>query len=483
MKIIVIQERGDTMSISKNSKKQKAIDALSQMQDFDYKNAGKQISEMYDRLSTGREQFEEIVEQNISAVMQISALDLTLNHYTENLKTICQSVADATKSIYSSSEDTTHVAEIVSGQHEELTNTIISASEESGDVYTKIDEGQQELTRIKDLSANTISASEEMRKDMTQLEDVINHMHEVIDGVNAISAQTNLLSLNASIEAARAGAAGKGFAVVANEIRKLADETQKLTGNMGSFVEEIKTASQKSADSVASTISSLEMMTEKIGHVWKLNEDNQRLMEKITDNISSLASVSEEISSSMTELENQANIIQEKCGVLSEDTDQLKDLGDHVKNAVEPVSAIEKVLDDNAKSMGRMSKDKFYALGRKTFAGYLEQAVKAHRAWLVNLKNIVSNRTILPLQLDDSKCGFGHFYYSITPQYSEITELWDGLRAKHKRFHNYGSEIIKELFAENYDRAEQLYQEAEHYSKELIDDLEEMRNRLIQASK
>lgn len=75
---------------------------------------------------------------------------------------------------------------------------------------------------------------------MNALFDVIARMNEVIAGIDAISMQTNLLALNASIEAARAGEAGKGFAVVADEIRGLAEQTQKLTGDMGNFVEGIR---------------------------------------------------------------------------------------------------------------------------------------------------------------------------------------------------------------------------------------------------
>lgn len=467
------------MLMKKNQTKE-LINSLSELQEANYALSGDKLTEIYERLQNGRQQFEKILEQNISAVMQISALDLTLHHYTEDLEVISKSVAEATKSIHSSSEDTSSVAGTISSQHEELTNTIIAASEESGSVYKKIEEGQDELTRIKMLSENTISASEEMKKDMDQLEMVIDHMNEVIEGINSISSQTNLLSLNASIEAARAGEAGRGFAVVADEIRKLADETQTLTGTMGSFVEDVKKASRKSVDSVASTIGSLESMTEKIGHVWELNEENQKHVAKITDNISSLASVSEEISSSMAELENQANEIQEECRILSDDTEKLRELGIHVKNSIEPVANIEASLDGNAKMMGKMSQDAFYALDKKEFTGYLDRAINAHKLWLVNLKNIVTGRTILPLQLDDSKCGFGHFYYSITPNYPEITDLWNGLGAKHKKFHNYGSDIIKALFAEDFIGAERLYQEAEQYSKELIHDLEEMKARLSQ---
>lgn len=466
--------------LTKKNQTKELITSLSKLQEADYALSHRTLSEIYERLQNGRKQFEKILEQNISAVMQISSLDLTLHHYTEDLEAISKSVAEATKAIHSSAEETSGVTSTISNQHEELTNTIIAASEESGNVYKKIEEGQDELTYIKSLSENTISASEEMQKDMDQLEMVINHMNEVIEGINSISSQTNLLSLNASIEAARAGEAGRGFAVVADEIRKLADETQTLTGTMGSFVDDVKQASRKSVDSVAGTIDSLKSMTEKIGHVWALNEENQKHVAKIADNISSLASVSEEISSSMAELENQSHEIQEECRILSDDTEQLKELGTHVKNSVEPVANIEQALDRNAKMMGKMSQDAFYALDKKEFTGYLDRAINAHRLWLVNLKNIVTGRTILPLQLDDSKCGFGHFYYSITPNYPEIIDLWNGLSAKHKKFHNYGSDIIKALFAEDYSQAERLYQEAEQYSKELIQDLEEMKTRLSQ---
>ena len=71
---------------------------------------------------------------------------------------------------------------------------------------------------------------------MNNLSEIINRMAEVISGIDSISMQTNILALNASIEASRAGEAGRGFSVVAGEIRMLAEETQKLTSTMAEFV-------------------------------------------------------------------------------------------------------------------------------------------------------------------------------------------------------------------------------------------------------
>lgn len=466
------------MAFGKKKQENNAVKALAALMDENYEKAGPELTAIQQSLLKGRQQFEMVMEKDMTAVMQISALDLTLQHYTEKLVEISNSVADATKAIHGSSEETTSVAVAVSNQHEELTNTIITASEESGNVYKKIEEGQEELTQIKNLSATTIQASEEMQRDMDELSEVINHMHEVIDGITAISSQTNLLSLNASIEAARAGEAGRGFAVVADEIRGLAEETQKLIGNMGNFVEGVKEASKKSVDSAASTIESLDTMTEKIGHVWKINEENQNHVAKITDNISSLAAVSEEISSSMTVLETQAAEIKEECNVLKNDTEMLRELGSSVREAAAPIANIESVLDEATGIMGEMSKEPFYALRRESFAGYIDRAIEAHYTWMANLKKIVSNQIILPLQLDDKKCGFGHFYYAVTPQYPEIEEKWRGLGAKHKKFHNFGSQIVNALFAQDADTANQIYQEAEQFSESFIQELEEIKNRI-----
>ena len=303
-----------------------------------------------------------------------------------------------------------------------------------------------------------------MQQDMDNLLGVINRMNEVITGIDSISLETNLLALNASIEAARAGEAGRGFAVVAGQIRGLAEETQKLTASMGDFVESIKTASRKSVDSANDTIQALGTMSEKIDVVWTLNDDNQRHVSKVSESISSIAAVSEEISSSMTEMENQ----------LRDSTDFMRNVSDELKQAARPVVDIEKTLDEVVKQMGSMTEDAFFNLENQEFARQVGNAISAHHAWLGNLKKMVDSQEIIPLQLDSSKCGFGHFYYAMTPGIPEVLPIWNGIGEKHKRFHNYGAGVINAIQSGDSLRAEQIYREAENYSKELISDLEKM---------
>lgn len=466
------------MGILMRSKKESLLLSISELEEADYGKKSAELEQIYRRLLAGRTQFEEVMENILDSVMQISSLDLSLNHYSETLQKVSDSVSDATELIHTASDEADSIAQMVSVQHEELTNTIIKISEESNLVYQSIDESQQELTDTRELSDNTIHASKGMQKDMNQLSEIISQMNDVIAGINAISSQTNLLALNASIEAARAGEAGKGFAVVADEIRELADQTRNLTASMGCFVADIRSASAKSVESVNSTIESLGTVTQKISHVWELNENNRQYVEKITNNISSLASLSEEISSSVIEMESRSADINVQCGVLHEDTVYLQEHGKSIGSVVQPLEMIESTLDASVKRMGTMSKDAFYRLNDLKFAEYIDKAITAHKNWLANLKRMVKEQTILPLQVDDRKCGFGHFYYAAEPDRPQALQLWKELGEKHKKFHAYGKQVVDAMFDGDHGRAERICQEAEQYSAVLIDDLKEIKKRM-----
>lgn len=466
------------MGILMKPKGKNLLTSMSALEPADYGKKSAELEQMYHRLVTGRTQFEEVMAKMFDSLMRISSLDLSLKHYSGLLQKVSDSVSDATELIHKASSDAASVSSTVSVQHEELTNTIIEVAEASNSVYQKTAEGQQELTATRDLSDSTINASRAMQQDMNNLSDIINQMNNVIAGINSISSQTNLLALNASIEAARAGDAGKGFAVVADEIRQLADETQKLTANMGHFVTDIHTASENSVKSVDLTIESLQTVTQKISHVWELNEDNRKNLEKITSSISSLASLSEEISSSVIELESRAADVDSQCSVLHDDMDQLREHSKNIENIAAPLESIEMTLDESAKVMGVMTQDAFYKLEDQNFAGYIERAITAHKTWLDNLKKIVSAKTILPLQLNERKCGLGHFYYAITPTNPEALQLWKELGEKHKKFHSYGKQVLDALFDGDSNKAEKICQEAIQYSTTLIQDLETIKRAL-----
>lgn len=443
--------------------KAELMKAVSELKAVDYSKEP-ELNSMYMRLSNGRKQFAEIFEKNIKVIMQISSLDLTLQHQTEKIMDISQSIERATTAIFGTSSGGSYDTGSSNNKHEELTDTIVKVSEDAQEVSRKIESGQDELTSIKELSEQLLVVSKEMKEDMENLFEIMRQMGEVITGIDTISMQTNLLALNASVEAARAGEAGKGFSVVANEIRELAGETQKMVGNMGDFVENMKQASQKSSKSASNTISALDSMTDRIKNVWELNDENRKRVSAVNESISSIAAVSQEISHSMTEMENQ----------IIGSTDFMHQVSTDLNQAIEPVVNIEKTLDEAVKQMGAMTDDAFFRLENKEFAGYVKNAISSHHVWLDNLYKMVKERKVNPLQLDSSKCGFGHFYYSMTPKIPEVLPIWDALGHKHRRFHQFGASVIRALNCGNYSEAEQIYRKADNYSKELIADLEKI---------
>lgn len=444
------------------SKKALLMRSVSDLKENDYSKTP-ELNNIYQRLSVGRTRFAKIFDKNIKAVMQISSLDLTMQYQTDKIADISRRISDATETIFGDGQGNSN------SQHEQLTHTIVRVSEDTGEVYQKIEAGQKELTAIKELSEQTLTVSRQMKQDMDELIGVINRLSNVIEGIDDISMQTNLLALNASVEAARAGEAGKGFAVVANEIRDLSSETQQLTSGMSSFLESIRNASQKSVHSSTETIDSLVSMADKINKAWNLNSESQQHVSMINNAIGSIAASSEEISSSMTEMENQ----------LRESTNFMQEVSQDLRKATQPVVDIEKILDDTVKEMGDMTNDAFYHLKAKEFSRYMENAISSHHTWLNNLKKMVQTRQVTPLQLDSTKCGFGHFYYAMTPNIPGVLPIWESLGAKHRKFHKYGGDVINAIQHHTYSDAERIYREVELFSRELISDME----RILQYAK
>ena len=152
----------------------------------------------------------------------------------------------------------------------------------------------------------------------------------------------------------------------------------------------------------------------------------------------------------------------------------MRDVIHEMEIVIAPIPGIEKTLDKAARIMGGMTKDPFYDLTNQEFGKYIENAINAHGAWLGKLKNMVDSKNILPLQQDSTKCGFGHFYYAITPKNPELLAVWKPMEEKHKKFHSFGTDVVKALFNEDYTKATAIYKDAEKYSEDLISDMKKL---------
>ena len=431
------------------------------------------------RLNAGRAEFNQLVQGVFSSVMKISALDLSLHDCTDRITDISGSVHNVTEKVVGASRETEeNMLEVVS-VHEGFTQNAIHISETAADMNEQMSVSTAELQRIVTESEGTIRNSNETKQDMEQLMSVLNSMNEVIKGINSISAQTNMLALNASIEAARAGESGRGFAVVAQQIRELADETKKLTTDMDELVDRIGEASQKSCESLDRTVVELSEMKGNLGKVLEINQSNEKNLMEIVENVTTIAASGEEIFSTVTNVQNQMSELSEECMLLEEQVEAMSRVSNDLRVSASPVNEVEKELDNAAKRMGTMVNDVFYMLDNQVFLNAVQNAVGAHQKWLNTLENMVVERNCKPLQLDDTKCAFGHFYYAMKPRNRAVAEIWAGLGEKHRRFHGYGRSVIDAINRGDYASAEHEVKEARKLSGELIGDF----NKIIDMTK
>ncbi len=451
----------------------KMLSKLSKMEPVGGK-AGSAEQEMQQRLYTGRENFNTVVNDVFSSVMKISALDLIMKDNSNKVEEISSTVKEVAGTIADTTQATTENMTEVVDAHESFTETITQVSVAAGEIMDDMKKSGEELENIVVTSRETIRNSDEMKKDMQQLMIVINGMNEVIQGINSISGQTNMLALNASIEAARAGEAGKGFAVVADQIRSLAEETKQLTATMDGFVAKIEEASRLSCESLDKTVEELGAMRENLNVVLANNIRNEESVNKITDAITTIAASSQEIFSAVTGVQDQMGKLNDDCAMLREQSGGLHMVGADLKKNLAPVKEIEKELDESAKLMGEMVKDTFYMLDNQVFINTVQSAIIAHQNWLKNLSEMVEDMECRPLQTDDTKCAFGHFYYAIKPQNTAITAIWDGLAQKHHRFHTHGQKALDAIKQNNTVTANEEFRYAEELSVELIHDFDEI---------
>jgi methyl-accepting chemotaxis protein len=193
---------------------------------------------------------------------------------------------------------------VASDQASANVHSVASATEEMASSVGEIGRQVAESTKI---AAVAVLQAELTDARMSQLSQAADRIGDVVKLITMIAEQTNLLALNATIEAARAGEAGRGFAVVAQEVKALAAQTAKATGEIGQQITNIQTATLGSVAAIKQIGETISQISQIASTIAAAVEEQNAATREIARNVQQVAAGTTEVAASVTDVNRGAN--------------------------------------------------------------------------------------------------------------------------------------------------------------------------------
>ena len=229
----------------------------------------------------------------------------------------------------------------------QMTNQIHDVSRNAEAAEHAAAEAATNASDGKNVVAQTIKAIETLSHHIETVSQVTadlaqesNNIGSVLDVIRGIAEQTNLLALNAAIEAARAGEQGRGFAVVADEVRTLASRTGKSTDEIQAMIAKLQKGAQAAVEAVTASQQLSSSTVEQVGTANSSLSEIERLVTVITDMNSQIARATEQQSSAADEVNLRISELSQSTEQSLQNTAQLSDASDNLKHSSQELNDV-----------------------------------------------------------------------------------------------------------------------------------------------
>ena len=270
------------------------------------------------RISTATGNFEtmigELVDSLSSASTELEASATTMTKTSDGTMSLSDSAASASRAV-------TDNIQAVAAATEEITSSV-----------NEIGRQVHESNRI---ASTAVSQAQKTDESIARLSQAAGRINDVVKLIREVAEQTNLLALNATIEAARAGEAGRGFAVVASEVKALATQTAKATAEIDAQVADMQSATAESVAAIKEIGSTITLISEVSSAIAAAVEQQGAATQEIARNVQQSAQLSTQVAAEVTEVKRGSSETSTAAEEVLTASHSLARESDHLKSRVE----------------------------------------------------------------------------------------------------------------------------------------------------
>ncbi len=349
-----------------------------------------QLTELSDRVAEGDLTVEQVKTKNTKD--EVGLLAASINKMVINLQGLVKQVQSTSEQVASSAEELLASSEQSSRSTEEVTMTIqqlavgaenqVQSIEETAEIIQQIAESSNQIAINSEDSLQTANiATEKAMEGNKALEISVNQMNsihqsvnglaevvkglgdhskeigQIVDVITGIAEQTNLLALNAAIEAARAGEHGRGFAVVADEVRKLAEQSADSAKQISNLIAVIQAETDKAVHSMENTTNEVEGGIKLVNTAGTSFNEIQSSIDRVTEKIREVSSAVEGMANDTKRVVSSAQMVREVAEKASFGTQNVSASSQQQLASMEEITAsaqsLTKVADELHTQIGK----------------------------------------------------------------------------------------------------------------------------------
>ncbi len=282
-------------------------------------------------------------EGKMAAAQSLTGMVNSLREASDDIESRSHKISEGTH------EQVSRIAEAATAM-EQMNATVLEVARNASEAAEHADKSRSIAEEGSELVSQTVEAMGHLQKltitlrnNMHKLDEESEAIGEVMHVINDIADQTNLLALNAAIEAARAGEAGRGFAVVADEVRKLAEKTMGATGEVGTNIQGIQQLTHLNVEGIDNAVSAIETTTGVTDESGKKLQEIVHMAQETAAQVQSIAAAAEEQSAASEQI---TRSVDEINNIARENTEQISQSVQNINELAELTHEITEVVDD-----------------------------------------------------------------------------------------------------------------------------------------